>query len=196
MTVRDKQKEKRRQEILLAGLELFVKNGYAATKTSDIAKELNISDGLLFHYFATKETLYKALIQIGMDTSQNWMETTASDPLAFFTEVTQQILDMLKANPQGAKFFVLMAQALRSNATPESVLQILAPQNQRYTKIVELICRGQATGAIRSGEPGALAFAFWCSIQGMAEQLAVYPQTPFPQAEWFVSIVKNPKGAI
>lgn len=196
MTDRERQKEKRREEILFAGLALFVKNGYASTKTSDIAKAVHMSDGLLFHYFATKEKLYEALIQIGMGTSQEWIENSASSPLHYFTQVAQQILFMLQENPQSANFFVLMAQALRSSATPQGVLHLLEAQDSRYEKSVALIRQGQMTGEIRSGNPGALAYAFWCSIQGIAEQLAVFPQTPFPEVEWIVSILKNPKGAL
>ena len=49
METRKEQKEKRRQEILLAGLDLFVTKGYAATKITDIAKQAGMSTGLLFH---------------------------------------------------------------------------------------------------------------------------------------------------
>ncbi|MEN6339070.1 MAG: helix-turn-helix domain-containing protein, partial [Clostridiaceae bacterium] len=51
MTVRDDQKEKRREDILRAGLDLFVKKGYTATKIKDIADQVGMSLGLLFHYF-------------------------------------------------------------------------------------------------------------------------------------------------
>ena len=192
MTVRDQQREKRRQEILLAGLDLFVKQGYAATKTSDIAKAANMSDGLMFHYFATKEALYEELVGIGMAASQAWMQGGPDRPLARFTAVAEQVLALLETNPQGAKFFVLMAQALRSSATPRGVLQILSAQEERYAKTVELIIAGQQAKEIRSGDPRALAYAFWCSIQGIAEQLAVHPETPRPKAEWIVGILKNP----
>ena len=156
MNTRDQQKEKRREEILLAGLDLFVKKGYAATKTSDIAKAVNMSDGLLFHYFATKESLYEELIRIGTESSQAWMETDERSPLNFFTNVTNQILDMIRVNPQGAEFFVLIAQALRSSTTPERITQIMASQETRYAKTVELIRKGQEAGEIRRGNPEAL----------------------------------------
>ena len=55
---RKEQKEQRRIDILYKGLELFVNKGYKATKITDIADELNISVGLLFHYFKSKEDLY------------------------------------------------------------------------------------------------------------------------------------------
>lgn len=191
MNLRERQKQKRRDEILLAGLDLFVKKGYASTKTSDIAKAVNMSDGLLFHYFATKESLYGELIRIGMESSQEWIENSSSSPLQFFRDIAERIFQMIQENPQGAKFFVLIAQALRSSATPEEILLLLEPQQARYIKTVNMIQEGQARGEIRSGDPRALAMAYWCSIQGIAEQLAVSPQSPPPKAEWIVSILKG-----
>ena len=58
MKTRKEHKEKRRQEIICAALELFVSKGYAATKVTDIAERVNMSTGLLFHYFESKEKLY------------------------------------------------------------------------------------------------------------------------------------------
>ena len=51
MDTRKEKKERSRQEILYAALELFVTKGYAATKITDIAKSANMSRGLMFHYF-------------------------------------------------------------------------------------------------------------------------------------------------
>ena len=67
METRKEQKERRKQEIMQAALELFVSKGYAATKITDIAKRANISTGLIFHYFESKENLYEELIQMGLE---------------------------------------------------------------------------------------------------------------------------------
>ena len=41
--------------------ELFAKNGFYGTATARIAKEAGVSNGILFHYFPTKEDLIKAM---------------------------------------------------------------------------------------------------------------------------------------
>ena len=64
MDTRKEKKERRRQEILYAALELFVTKGYAATKITDIAKSANMSRGLMFHYFESKEKLYEELLNV------------------------------------------------------------------------------------------------------------------------------------
>ena len=43
MTIRNDQKEKRRQEILYAGLSLFIQKGYSGTTIKDIAGSVGMS---------------------------------------------------------------------------------------------------------------------------------------------------------
>ena len=50
---------------------------------------------------------------------------------------------------------------------------------------------GQREGTVRAGDPTALSIAFWAAIQGIAEELAVYPDMPCPEPEWIVDIVRK-----
>jgi len=54
-----------------------------------------------------------------------------------------------------------------------------------------LIKKGQDNGTIREGDPYALEIAFWCSIQGVAQQLAIDPEMPFPESSWIVDIIRR-----
>ncbi len=47
----------RREQVLAAALELFCEHGYAGTSTRRIAEAAGVTEGLIFHYFATKEAL-------------------------------------------------------------------------------------------------------------------------------------------
>ena len=51
----------KKEKILEAALSLFVQFGFHGTPTSKIAKLAGVSNGTLFHYFATKEALVVAL---------------------------------------------------------------------------------------------------------------------------------------
>lgn len=53
--------ENKRDRILLAAKRLFVNQGFHNTPTSAIAREANVANGTLFHYFKTKEDLINAL---------------------------------------------------------------------------------------------------------------------------------------
>ena len=62
---RNDQKQQRRLQILGVALDLFIRRGFSATKISDIAHAADMSVGLLFHYFPSKEALYEELIKLG-----------------------------------------------------------------------------------------------------------------------------------
>lgn len=63
---RQRRKEARPAELMAAALELFVERGFAATKLDDIAARAGVSKGTLYLYFASKEELFKAVIQQGI----------------------------------------------------------------------------------------------------------------------------------
>ena len=53
---------KRQWDILDAAIKIFSEKGYEGGRTSDIAKEANISEGTIFRYFKTKKDLLIGLL--------------------------------------------------------------------------------------------------------------------------------------
>jgi AcrR family transcriptional regulator len=190
MGVRGEQKEKRRNEILSAGLDLFIRKGYAATKISDIAEHVGMSVGLLFHYFESKEKLYEELITLGIKGPMSVMDQTEMEPLAFFESTAEKIFHYIKTESFTAKMFVLMSQAFYAEAAPQSIKDMLLGFDI-LTPTVALIQKGQANGTIREGDPYALAIAYWCAIQGIAEQMAQTPGAPCPESRWIVDMIRR-----
>ena len=65
---RQLQAQERREEILTAAKKLFAQNGYHATTTRSINKEVGMADGLLYHYFPEgKIQILQTLIQEEVD---------------------------------------------------------------------------------------------------------------------------------
>ncbi len=190
MQSRKEQKEKRRQEILVASLELFVSRGYSATKITDIAKAVNMSTGLLFHYFDSKEKLYEELVKMGLEGTSYPINQKCEHAIDYFNQFTEQLFAYMREQPVIAKIFVLMADAQRSLATPEHIRKI-AMQVNTIEQFVPIIVCGQEEGSIREGNPRVLSNAFWCSIQGIAEYYALNPNVDLPKAEWIVDIIRN-----
>ncbi len=48
-----------RSRILKAACKLFVERGFAGTSLGDIAKKINVNQSLIYHYFSSKEELWK-----------------------------------------------------------------------------------------------------------------------------------------
>lgn len=190
MDTRKEKKERRRQEILYAALELFVTKGYAATKITDIAKSANMSRGLMFHYFESKEKLYEELIRMGLEGTAYPGEQKYEHAIDFFMNFTEELFAYMKEQPVVAKFFVLMAEAQRSEATPEHIREIAMRVNviEQFVPIVEW---GQKEGTIKEGSPLVLSNAFWCSVQGIAERFATNQDIELPNSDWIVDIIRR-----
>ena len=82
-----------------------------------------------------------------------------------------------------------MNQAMLHEDIPQKARELLRSFDI-YTPTSALIQRGQQVGTIRSGDPLALAAAFWAAISGVAELCASYPGIPSPQSEWIVDIIR------
>ena len=66
------------KRILDAAFKLVAKNGYESTSISQIAKEANISKGLVYNYFESKEEILKSLVTLAFTEGDNLMEEMMS----------------------------------------------------------------------------------------------------------------------
>ena len=187
---RKEQGEKRREEILFAALDLFIRKGYAATRTLDISQAVGVSEGLLFHHFETKEKLYEELIRRGVNAPRSIMTIPAASPIDFFKQAAVQILNAVKTQPVTSKMFVLMNQAFH-NESASVVVKELLKQMDIFTQSIPLIKAGQKNKTIRKGDSYALSIAFWSAICGIAANMAWLPDAQCPQPEWVVDILRR-----
>ncbi len=187
---RQEQKEQRRQQIRMKALELFVTKGFSETKISDIAGELNISVGLLFHYYESKEQLLLELVQMGVEGTKRADQGPKDDPLAYFRIFLCSLFDAAGESPWIYQLFVLMSQAMRLGM-PANIRE-LAMSVAQVERSVAVIEKGQAMGLIREGDPLTLSHTYWSSVQGIMEQHLITPDIPFPEPEWVLAILKAP----
>lgn len=195
MTVRDEQREQRRMQIMQKALALFVKKGYSETRIGDIAKAAEMSVGLMFHYFESKEQLYTALIEFGAAGTNAPREMNFNDPLDYFRTFLNTLFGYAREQPWVFDLFVLMAQARRSDGIPARAKE-LAMSVSQVEQSAEIIRAGQRYGFFREGDPDALSFTFWGSVQGVMEQLAVSSgEQPLPDAQWLLDIIRGDRDA-
>ena len=57
-----KNPDERKEEILDAAVRVFAQKGYEKTSITDITKEIGISQGLCYRYYASKEEIYDAAL--------------------------------------------------------------------------------------------------------------------------------------
>ena len=58
---KQRERERRRQQIIVAAKRVFCQNGYSKSTMEDIAREAELSPGTLYLYFKNKDELYASL---------------------------------------------------------------------------------------------------------------------------------------
>jgi AcrR family transcriptional regulator len=173
-----KQKDERRAQILSSALLLFSTKGLAATKVTDIAAAAGMSQGLMYHYFDSKEAIFVELIRSAfarLNSACYSLEGLALSPAEKIKLALEGLLQGINDNADHARYHLLIAQATASDAIPPAAKAIIQSENQiPYTVIARIMAAGQATGTIRPHDPDALALIFWSTIKGLAIHRAVH----------------------
>lgn len=118
----------KRNAIINAAMREFTK-GYRKANTAVIAREANISKGLLFHYFATKKELYFFLIKYALSVilpEYEKVSLSGKDFLEALWELTMVKMELLKK--QWELFdFMLSALVSMQKEFPEEAQHITDP---------------------------------------------------------------------
>ncbi|MFM8575011.1 MAG: TetR/AcrR family transcriptional regulator [Limnohabitans sp.] len=88
---RERRKEARPGELLVAALDLFVEKGVASTRSEEVAARAGVSKGTLFLYFPSKEELFKAVVRENIVRHQ----TEGAEEIARFTGTSAEMLEYL-----------------------------------------------------------------------------------------------------
>jgi AcrR family transcriptional regulator len=188
---REKQRLERRWQILQCSLDMIISRGFEAMKIRDIAQKLNISTGLFFNYFESKEQVYEELVKLGLSGPAGVLELTKNNiaPIDLFEKMTDVILGALKADTFTGKMFLLMFRAMQRDSVPEKVKRLLE-EFDPVTPLIPVIQRGQALGQIKPGNPVALIITFWGALQGVAQNYALDERIPLPESRWIADILR------
>lgn len=171
-------KEERRSQILTQALRLFASRGLAATKIADIAAAAGVSQGLIYHYFSSKEEIFTELIRhayAGISAAARYLEELPAPPAAKIRLAIEGLLRDTVQNEDTARFYLLTAQATGSEAIPEEAQRIIQQENRLpYEVMARIMRQGQQDGSVKPYPPEDLARVFWTSISGLAINRAVH----------------------
>ncbi|WP_426408664.1 TetR/AcrR family transcriptional regulator [Bradyrhizobium ganzhouense] len=121
--------EQKRGEILGAAIRCFTRDGFRGASTTDICAEAGISPGHLYHYFASKEAIIEAMIDLGLARSAERFEKILAAP---------DVIEALLADIEETCLRLRLAQVLNMDALAE------AARNPEFARIIE-----RHTGAFR-----------------------------------------------
>lgn len=92
-------KEKRKEEILEAGLEVFAKRGYYNTTTAHIAEKAGISQPYVFRFFKTKEELFIAALDRAFERILQTFKNVDADQEQLVAEMIAAYEELSKLYP-------------------------------------------------------------------------------------------------
>jgi TetR/AcrR family transcriptional regulator len=154
----------RRQQLLDHAIELFSQRGFSGTRTKDIAAACGVSEGILFHHFATKEDLYRAILDSHADEagSHQWMlemqqfAAQRQDTRLIHCLVTH----IIRSFREEAAFHRLLLYAwLEGHSLADMMQQQLGMPTCDFLR--GYVSLRQRDGAFRAGDPGLMVVALF-----------------------------------
>ncbi len=106
-----KKPEIRKQEILKGALTVFLDKGYEKTTISDISRELGVSQGLCYRYFASKEEIYDAVIDTcaAMIVEANLQSRPSRQSIRqWLNEIPHMLQTMVQAEQANPQLYALL----------------------------------------------------------------------------------------
>lgn len=165
-------RETRVKQIRSEALRLFSTQGLFATKIQDIAKSVNMSQGLIYHYYKSKEDIFIELINDALDKMNEAVLELSRLSIPADEKIKaaiKELLNTIETSDDFSQTCRLIAQAANTNVIPnDAQLIVNIKRNLPYTEIAKIMEEGQKDGKIFMGNTLELSVAFWTAINGIA----------------------------
>lgn len=162
-----------KQNLLAAGLEVFSRKGYAATRVEDIAKQADVTIGAIYHHFGGKSDLYIALVEQGDAKTNHLAQQVIAEggtPATILRRLLVRLLQFLEEDSEYRAVVELFMN--KTETVPELAAiseQSLAGRRQLAQYLANLIEQGVEVGEFRSTfSPEDAALALLGFMNGMS----------------------------
>jgi TetR/AcrR family transcriptional regulator len=97
--------KKTKKTILKAALTVFAREGFSKAKLRDIADLAGTTHGLIRHHFGTKDDLWKAMVDYGLQLQEDNLRkiatlTKSEDPVELFREFITSYISTMAKHPE------------------------------------------------------------------------------------------------
>lgn len=176
---KQREKEKRRNEIVDAAEELFFSQGLQQTTMEQVAERTELSKGTLYLYFRSKDELYLAINVRAKRLMREQMEQALA--AAQGQSGLERILRLGEAFIAFSQTYPDYAQVIQDCQIPEGELLESNPYareaHEHGERSLELLIRelaeGQRDGSVRAGlEPAKTALLLWAQLSGLLQIIA------------------------
>ncbi len=169
---KEREKERRRQQIMVAAKRVFSDKGFNKATMEDIAQEAELSPGTLYLYFKNKEELYASLslriLQYLLIRVEHVNEEKDSGPEEKLKSLVDAMYDVYEFDPLIIiNMFHLQSSETLKNLSPQLMEEIKVLSRKSLGSIAQIFKEGAAKGIFIDRHPMALADTFWALFSGV-----------------------------
>jgi len=169
---KEREKERRRQQIIVAAKRVFSDKGFNKATMEDIAKEAELSPGTLYLYFKNKEELYASLslrilqyLHIRISHVINQVEL---DPIAKLDALKEVMYDVYDFDPLIIiNMFHLQSSDTLKNLSDDLIEEIKSLSRNSIGSIAKIFQEGIEAGIFIKRHPVALSDITWALFSGV-----------------------------
>jgi AcrR family transcriptional regulator len=186
-------REEQRAKILDAARKVFARKGMTATM-ADVAAAAEVSQGLAYRYFASKEAIFHVLVEQAVQSGIAGIQRIPKMPGTPWERLGFLVSMAWEGRREHPENYQLMYQVLDDEATSEDIRELIGKQGQIYLEVLrQLIVEGQASGEVAEGDPDQLVIVLLSCLDGLSRLALREPEwvkKHFPETEIILRIFK------
>src|SRR5262249_25740723 len=143
----------------------------------DIETEGEMSQGLIFRYFASKEEIFAAVLAKALQSATSLAQEALRQPCSPLEKLRWLLQISLAGMWRKPDYALVVLHALNSESTPQEMREQVLEQSQQTLQLYrQLIVEGQEAGEVVQGDPDMLTLAFASCVQGISSGVLHLPR--------------------
>lgn len=158
-------------KITKAALEVFAENGYHGTTMKQISTATGLSYGLVYHYFPSKEELFRHLVDVAFDMSISTLNKAFDMPGTAWEKIENLSSVLVKEafTGESSLYFIVMLQAVTQGKKLPGLIDYIKERSAgHYERFVPLLVQAQRSGEAAQGDPALLTASYFAFVQGLS----------------------------
>ncbi len=169
---KQRERERRRQQIIVAAKRVFSERGFSKATMEDIAREAELSPGTLYLYFKNKDELYASLslriLQYMNIRLEDVKKETDSTPVQKIASIKEALYDVYQFDPLILiNMFHLQSSETLRNLSPPLLDNISELSRNSLQILAEIFAASPDANRLLTKQPNAIADIVWSLFTGV-----------------------------
>ncbi len=175
---REREKEKRRTDIMNVSLKFFSGNGFELTSMDQIAEKLELSKGTLYLYFKSKDDLLLALAEKGLSLLLEEFLKVKKMKIPPGEKLRQIGITYFQFNKKHLDYLYILQKSesvdINSKNIPANYNRFVETSSMCHTVVADVIQEGISDGTFREDiNKFEMSFILWATTSGIIRSAGI-----------------------